>query len=111
MSERDSSTLRASTTNLRESNSNVREAQYRETSQSRAESHADGLRQESSTTTHTETYGDAVSNAISTSKTYERIDHSEELRNPAVVITSYNGDSSISPSLNNRENDVKTPSL
>lgn len=102
MSGRDSSTLNASTTNLLErasaTNSTVRETQYKETSRSRAESHADGARQESNTTTHTESYGDAIANSIATSKTYEVANQSPASTNPPVIITSYNGESSVNPS-------------
>jgi len=100
MSGRDSSTLNASTTNLRESNSIVRETQYKETSRSRAESHADGARQESNTTTHTESYGDAIANSIATSKTYEVANQSTASTNPPVIITSTN----VSPSANSQSN-------
>jgi hypothetical protein len=107
MSGLNSSTLDASTNNLLESDSTVRNTKYTDTSLSRAESHADGVIQESSTITHTETYGNATSNAIATSKTSELANQSPASRNPSIIITSYNEDSSTSPFL---ETNVQNPS-
>lgn len=75
MSMSDSSTINIDTTSSNRRQSIVMEGPeggLRQTSASKAESHSNGLTQESTAFSNTESYGEGVGSAISTSKTFEK---------------------------------------